>query len=669
MCGIAGCFGPSLDFQNQATLGTLGRMIDSIAHRGPDSDGVWADPEAGIALGHRRLAIIDVSEAGAQPMVSASGRFVVVYNGEIYNHQDLRDELEAAGPVPWRGHSDTETMLAGFEAWGIEATIRRSIGMFAIAVWDRRERVLTLVRDRMGEKPLYYGWQGEGRNAVFLFGSELKALRAHPAFADEIDRDALCLLLSYRYIGGTHSIYRGIQKLPPGSIARLSHEQPVPVVDTYWSAVDVAAAAAAENTRPLSETEAVDALEEVLTRSVARQMIADVPVGAFLSGGIDSSTIVALMQHCSNVPVRTFTIGMDEPRMDEAAHARRVAEHLGTEHTELYLGMDDLLAILPELPQIYDEPLADASQIPTLLISRLARQHVTVSLSGDGGDELFCGYDRYDQADRFWRHVSRAAPFVRRAAERAATAVPESAWDRLLKPLKPESGALGQRIHRIAGYGRSGSLHELQLKILAYWPDPPVIGGAEPPWALTADNVPDTLSGLDQMMLRDIGSFLADDVLTKVDRASMSVSLESRAPLLDHTVVEFAVRQPAALKLREGRSKWLLRQVLYRHVPEAIVDRPKAGFSVPVASWLRGPLRDWAENLLDPVRLGTAGYLDPEPVRRKWLEHQSGSFDWHNQLWSVLMFQAWLEAERDGRSSRHAAAAGGRPVPQASVRA
>ena len=646
MCGIAGYLQAAAGPADDEAERRLRRMIAAIAHRGPDSDGIWADPEAGVGFGHKRLSIVDLSAAGAQPMTSHSGRYVTVYNGEIYNHADLRREIDASGAkVAWRGHSDTETMLAGFDLWGIPDTIRRCVGMFAIAVWDRQDRVLTLARDRIGEKPLYYGWQGEGDQSALLFGSELKALRAHPSFGAGIDRDSLCLFFRHSYIGEDRSVYRAIRKVEPGCLLQVSAGAPEPVVVRYWCAAEVASGARSGGGDGLEPDEAVDALEELLKQAVGQQMVADVPVGAFLSGGVDSSAVVALMQACSNKRVHTFSIGFDDDALNEAGHARRVADHLGTEHTELYVGSEELLGVVPRLPHIYDEPFGDSSQIPTILVSELARRHVTVSISGDGGDELFCGYPRYLQAQKFWRGIGPLPGALRRVAADAVAAVPARYLSGAARLARPGARMTGQRIQRVAGYATSGSLAELHRSIVSHWTETPVIDGAEPDWILSDPGFAPGLCGIDKMMLLDVRSYLPDDVLAKVDRATMSTSLESRAPLLDHRVVEFALRLPLACKVRDGQQKWALRQLLYRYVPKALVERPKMGFSVPIASWLRGPLREWAEDLLAAPRLRREGFLKVEPVRRKWSEHLSGSFDWSYHLWNALMFQAWLEAQ------------------------
>jgi asparagine synthase (glutamine-hydrolysing) len=644
MCGIVGCLG------GVVTDAILNRMSEALVHRGPDDSGVWLDVDASTGLAHRRLSVVDLSPEGHQPMNSNSGRYVVVYNGEIYNHMECRDALSMTG-VGWRGHSDTETLLAGFDAWGIQDTIERCIGMFAFAVWDKVTHTLTLGRDRLGEKPLYYGWQGAGQNAAFLFGSELKALKAHPAFIADIDRKALSLLMRHNYIPAPYSIYQGIAKLEAGCLLTVSLAHPEPKVMRYWSAAKVAVTGCAA---PFSgtPTQAVDALEVLLKSAVQQQMMADVPLGAFLSGGIDSSTVVALMQAQSNRPVKTFTIGFNEEGYNEAVHAKAVAKHLGTDHTELYVSPKQALDVIPLLPKLYSEPFSDSSQIPTFLVSQLARQQVTVSLSGDAGDELFCGYNRYLLADKLWKKLSVLSPSIRRLSARGLTALSPSRWNSLLEPIQgllPGSfrqANLGDKLHKAAGVLTAADVDALYLGLVSHWDDPAsvVIGGTEPPTLLTG-SAPQ-LSGLDdiqRMMALDALTYLPDDILVKVDRAGMGVSLEGRVPFLDHRVVEFAWSLPQSMKLRDGVGKWVLRQVLYRHVPKELVERPKMGFGVPIGDWLRGPLRDWAENLLDEDRLRREGFFYPEPIRKKWAEHLSCARNWQYHLWDVLMFQAWLE--------------------------
>jgi asparagine synthase (glutamine-hydrolysing) len=633
-------------------------MAQAISRRGPDDVGVWFDETLGIALGHRRLSIVDLSPAGHQPMLSANGTLVLAYNGEIYNHLTLRTELERTAQAPtWRGHSDTETLLAGFSAWGVQSTLERCIGMFAFALWNRTASTLTLGRDRLGEKPLYYGWQGQGagqgEGAIFLFCSELKALKAHPAFRADIDRNALCLLMRHNCIPAPHSIYQGIHKLEAGCLLTVSRAHPEPRITRYWSAAKVVVAGAAQ---PFAGTavQAVDALEGLLKNAVAQQMVADVPLGAFLSGGVDSSTVVALMQAQSAQRVKTFTIGFNELGYNEAEHAKAVAAHLGTDHTELYVTPQQAMNVIPRLPTLYCEPFSDFSQIPTFLVAQLARQQVTVSLSGDAGDELFGGYNRYLITSGLWKKLSTLPAGSRRLASRGLTAIAPERWNALLRPVQGMLPAnlrhvnLGDKLHKGAGVLAAGSVDALYLGLVSHWDDPAsvVIGGTEPPTLLTG-NAP-ALPGLDdiqRMMALDTLTYLPDDVLVKVDRAAMGVSLEGRVPFLDHRVVEFAWSLPQSMKLRDGVGKWALREVLYRHVPKVLIERPKMGFGVPIGDWLRGPLRDWAEALLDEARLRQEGYFHPAPIREKWEDHLSGARNWQYHLWDVLMFQAWLEQE------------------------
>ena len=651
MCGFVGFLGGITPYGRLGGEAMLKRMADTIAYRGPDDAGYWCDEDHRVGLGHRRLAIVDLSLAGHQPMQSASGRYIIAFNGEIYNHLLLRQELRATGQTPsWRGHSDTEMLLAGFDAWGIQGTVERATGMFAFAVWDRQTKALTLARDRLGEKPLYYGWQGRGNGAVFLFGSELKALRAHPDFENNINRGALGLHLRHNYIPSPYSIYEGISKLLPGSLLTVSLQLREPQVRAYWSGAQVAESGLANAFEGDAE-QAVDALEVLLKDAVRQQMMADVPLGAFLSGGVDSSTVVALMQAQSSRPVKTFTIGFNEEGYNEAVHAKAVARHLGTDHTELYVTAEQARAVIPLLPTLYDEPFSDSSQIPTYLVSGLARQHVTVSLSGDAGDELFCGYNRYQMTANLWRKLTAVPLPLRKLAARGLTSISPQSWNRLADALArflPSSARLanvGDKLHKGAGVLSSQSADALYLGLVSHWHDPAsvVIGGHEPPTLLTG-NVP-ALNGLDdvqRMMALDMLTYLPDDILTKVDRAAMGVSLETRVPFLDHRVVEFAWSLPQSMKLRDGQSKWALRQVLYRHVPKALIERPKMGFGVPIDIWLRGPLRGWAEDLLSEARLKREGFFNPAPIRRKWAEHLSGQRNWQYHLWDVLMFQAWL---------------------------
>lgn len=662
MCGLVGFLGGT-SFGSGAAGALLREMGDCIRHRGPDSSDIWLDADERIGLAHARLAIVELSPAGAQPMSSPDGRFVTVYNGEIYNHMDMRAELEKAGHrFEWRGHSDTETLMASIQTWGVAATLERAIGMFALALWDRQEKTLTLARDRVGEKPLYFGWQGNGADKTLLFGSELKAMAGHPSFEGEIDRGALSLFMRLGYIPAPHSIYKGIGKLPPGCFAIFSTGADAPTIEQYWSGAEAARSGRAHPYAGSAE-DAVDDLESLLMDAVGRQMMSDVPLGAFLSGGIDSSTIAALMQKQSSRPVRTFTIGFHEQDYNEATHAAAVAEHLGTDHTELYVTADQAMAVIPRLPAIYDEPFADASQIPTFLVSQLARQHVTVSLSGDAGDELFAGYNRYQMTDRFWGRLSTLPRPLRTAAARGLTSISPRNWDRMasavggMMPRAARMALLGDKIHKGAGVLSSRSVSDLYLGMVSSFRDPEslVIGGREPPTALAGD-MPDLtgLNDIERMMALDLLVYLPDDILAKVDRAAMSVSLETRVPFLDHRLVEFAWKLPLDYKLRDGETKWPLRQLLYRHVPKALIERPKMGFGVPIGDWLRGPLRDWAENLLDEARLRREGFFRPEPIREMWKAHQEGHVNMQYHLWIVLMFQSWLETQgavaRPGRA-------------------
>jgi asparagine synthase (glutamine-hydrolysing) len=648
MCGIAG-------FLTQTDAGRAsaiaGRMTGAIVHRGPDDSDVWTDEAAGVALAHRRLAILDLSPQGRQPMLSHCGRYVIAFNGEVYNFAAIREALEKTGVVPvWHGHSDTEVMLAAIAAWGLEAALTKFVGMFAFALWDRETRTLSLARDRLGEKPLYYGWQGE----TFLFGSELKALRAHPAFRAEIDRDALALFLRHNAIPAPYSIYRGIRKLPPGTFLQLRAGQKDAQPVAYWSARSVAEAGQRNLFRG-SDAEAATELEHLLGQAVGGQMVADVPLGAFLSGGIDSTTIVALMQEQSRRPVKTFTIGFNEAGYNEAEHAHAVARHLGCEHTELYVTPRDAMDVIPNLSSTYDEPFADSSQIPTCLVSHLARQHVTVSLSGDGGDELFGGYNRYFWARNIWRKLGWAPRPLRAALAGVLTTLPPSTWNTAFHklerwlPVRLRYANPGDKLHKAAEILAVRSPEEIYLGLVSHWKHPAqlVPGSIEPLTLLTDPGQQADLPDFEhRMMLLDTVTYLPDDILAKVDRAAMAVSLETRVPLLDHRVVEFSWTLPLDMKIRHGQGKWLLRQVLYRHVPQAMMERPKMGFGVPIDHWLRGPLKAWAAALIEPGRLAREGFFDPVPIQKKWLEHQAGSRNWSYYLWDVLMFQAWHEAAK-----------------------
>lgn len=640
MCGIAGI----ATWRLSSVLPLeLKRMTDPISHRGPDDWGAWIDDEAGIGLGQRRLSIIDLSPQGHQPMLSASGRWVMSYNGEIYNFAELRSALEQSDQAPaWRGHSDTEVLLACVEVWGIEATLRKAVGMFAISIWDRQRKVLTLARDRMGEKPLYYGRVG---NRV-LFGSELKALTAVAGGELEIDREAVREFLRFSYVPAPRSIWKGIRKLPPGHWLELTAVQDTdnaPI--SFWQLGAEGHDELVTRLATSSDAHLVDEVQARLTDAIRLQMVSDVPLGAFLSGGVDSSTVVALMQKLSNRPVRTFTIGFDQPEFNEAPYANEVARHLGTEHTELYVTAKDAEQLIPSLPNIYDEPFADSSQIPTTLVSLLTKQHVTVSLSGDGGDELFAGYPRYALAANLWKKVSGLPQPLRKAASALLGTPSAGAWDNILSvlPTSTRQNINGRRMHRLSQLLVTRSLGEMYVRLMSQWqPEEHLVLGL-PTKTFTLDHWDDRLNSIEAMRRWDVSQYLPDDLLVKVDRASMSASLEVRAPLLDHRVVDLAFAIPGHALTRQGVGKWVLRQVLYRHVPKALIERPKTGFSVPLAAWLRGPLRGWAEDLLSESRLRDGGLLDAGPVRTLWQEHLSGRFDRSSYLWNVLMLQAWAQ--------------------------
>lgn len=648
MCGIAGFL--NLKQTIKDPMGALERMTNSIAHRGPDDHGHWFDHAAGIALGHRRLSILDLSPAGHQPMLSASGRYVIVFNGEIYNYRDVRVELEALADskVPiWRGHSDTEVMLAAFEAWGVEEAVKRFVGMFAVALWDRQNRCLHLIRDRVGEKPLYYGWVGD----TFLFGSELKALRAHPSWRADINRDALTLYLRHNYIPAPYSIYAGIHKLIPGTILTIRSGKDTndhfTAPEPYWS-LNKVVAQGMEKPYIGTEKEAIEQLDSLLRDSVRQQMIADVPLGAFLSGGVDSSTIIALMQAQSNRPVKTFTIGFNETEYNEAEHAKAVARHLHTDHTDLYVTPQDAMNVIPQLPDLYDEPFSDASQIPTYLVSQLTRRYVTVSLSGDAGDELFGGYNRYFLVMSLWNKIGWMPRALRSALAAGCTALSPAHWNSIatVLPTKFRLRNTGDKLHKLAEILAVESPEVMYHQLVSHWKEPSrvVCGAYEPTTLLTDSSKPRELPDFtQQMMYLDSLTYLPDDILVKVDRAAMGVSLETRVPFLNHRLIEFSWRLPLSLKIRNGEGKWLLRQVLYKYVPKELIERPKMGFGIPIDSWLRDPLRDWADALLDEKRLREEGFFNPQPIREKWAEHLSGSRNWQYLLWDVLMFQSWLE--------------------------
>ncbi len=647
MCGIAGFWNTKPGSASELKAIAC-QMAERLVHRGPDDAGVWMDPAVGLALSFRRLAIFDVSPSGHQPMVSRSGRYVIVFNGEVYNFHELRKELESHGHV-FRSQSDTEVILAAVTQWGLEPAVARFVGMFAFALWDRQHRNLHLVRDRLGIKPLYYGWTA----ATFFFASEPRALRAYPGWTPEINRDALALHMRYSYIPQPHSIYRGIYKLPPGCIWTIHSGGPrgSGTPRPYWSAKEVAEGGAQSPLR-CSHPELIERLDHLLRDAVRLRMRADVPLGAFLSGGVDSSTVAALMQAQSGRPIKTYTIGFHENEYDEARYASLVARHLGTTHTEFYVTPRETLAVIPKLPALYDEPFSDSSQIPTHLVSCLARREVTVSLSGDGGDEVFGGYNRYFWFRRMWRVIEGTPAAWRGFAAWGLQRLPPRFWNRLFSTVDPLVPARlrvrlpGDKIHKLANLLGSRRPEELYLRLVSQWfsPDAVVLGANHAPHVLSEPSLWPKLSDFTRLMMYlDLVSYLPDDILTKVDRASMGVGLEARVPLLDHRVVEFSSRLPLNLKVNKGVGKRILRQVLERYLPPEMMERPKMGFGVPVGKWLCGPLREWAEDLLDLGRLKREGYLRPEPIRQLWAEHLAGHRDWQYSLWPVLMFEAWLE--------------------------
>lgn len=675
MCGVAGFLISNINSMGQLEE-IVTNMVLNIAHRGPDDAGAWA--EMGVALGHRRLSVIDLSEAGHQPMESGSGRFVIAFNGEIYNHMELRAQLEKISGLKksWIGHSDTETLIAGFEAWGVEVTLKRSVGMFAFALWDRKNKELTLARDRFGEKPMFYGWSGSGTNSAFVFGSELKAIRAYPGFDNQVSREALSLYMRFNYVPAPHSIYTNIFKLEPGCMLTIASGT-TPTINallrppfnigqmaiTRWWSLASAVQYGAGN-QITEEAEVLNALEHRLGEAVRLQSLSDVPIGAFLSGGVDSSTIVALMQQQTMHQVKTFTVGFEEAEFDESPNARAVAKHLGTDHTELFVTANEAQDVIPKLPYFYDEPFADSSQIPTYLVCKAASHKVTVALSGDAGDELFGGYNRYFWGPRIWSRLAWLPFPARQLLGRLICNIPIPSLDSLGRAVNAfipsNQGILrtGDKAHKL-GLRLSSvrNMDDLYLSLVSEWQDPDQVVKGVVPRTFVEKNaarsfldipLPDLGTEEHQlrMMYLDSMTYLPDDILCKVDRAAMATSLETRVPFLDHRVVELAWQIPLHMKIRGNESKWALRQVLHKYVPRELIDRPKAGFGIPVGQWLRGPLKDWAESLLAESRLETEGYFYPSLIRQKWAEHLSGLRDHTGSLWTVLMFQAWLE-ERD----------------------
>jgi len=649
MCGIAGYYSPNRVTEDRART-TLRAMTDAIIHRGPDDQGHWYDLDAGIGLGMRRLSIIDLSPAGHQPMRSACGRYVLIFNGEIYNHKSIRAELETRNQAPtWRGHSDTEVLLAAISAMGFKKALQRANGMFAIALWDSQEKTFELAVDRFGEKPLYCGWT----NGHFLFGSELKSLRVHPGWAGDIDRNAITLLLRHVYIPAPYCIYQNFKKVEPGKIVRLNTRDGQCVSDHYWSSAEMVEQGL-KSPLDISEGEAVDAFEALLSDAVGLRMEADVPLGAFLSGGFDSTAIVAMMQRRSSRPVRTFTIGFDTKGYDEAPFAKKVAEHLRTEHTELYVTPREAMDVIPFLPTMYDEPFADSSQIPTFLVSKMAKQHVTVALSGDGGDELFGGYQRYFVSDRIIPNISKLPIGLRRLAADAIEKVGSHRWNALYEVLTLGKGKMliGDRALKLASLIREATNLGGYRNLISSWDYPlNVLADAKEYTLRFDDPIVSKIGFIEQMMYLDLITYLPGDILTKVDRASMAASLEARVPFLDHRVAEFAWRLPLSQKVSGGVGKKIIRHLVYRHVPRRLMDRPKAGFGIPLEDWLRGPLRDWAEALLSPDHMRASGYFNPDVVAATWKRHLAGQHNEQARLWPILMFEAWLENQRSDAAS------------------
>ena len=652
MCGINGFYSKtSSTFNNVIT-----NMNSAISHRGPDTDGVWCDKGTGVVLGHQRLSIIDLSKAGHQPMQSHSERFIITYNGEIYNHLEIRNELEKSDyHIYWRGTSDTETLLQAIEFWGIEITLQKIVGMFAFAVWDKKNRNLTLARDRMGEKPIYFGWQGKGDNKVFLFGSELKGLKVHPLFEREINRDVVALQLRHNCIPAPYSIYKNIYKLLPAHFLQLTDkdlkEGLLPNSKPYWSLNEVAISGTG-NLLPNNISNIRGELENILKKTVKQQMISDVPLGAFLSGGIDSSTIVALMQSQSTQPIKTFTIGFHEQSYNEARYAKDVAKHLGTDHTEFYVSDKQALEVIPKLSNIYDEPFSDSSQIPTFLVSQLAKRNVKVSLSGDGGDELFCGYNRYTMSKNWWNKIAMIPLPLRNFLSDRITSISPNSWNKLLKIFLRSNylGNLGDLMYKFSRVLRCETLDNAYVKLISHFDNPTEIVLNSRKKETRLSNYNSELEQFDnqqKMMIFDALTYLPDDILVKVDRASMANSLEIRTPFLDHRVVEYSWKIPQSLKFKYGHGKWILRQILNNYVPKKIIERPKMGFGVPIDSWLRGELRDWAESLLNETRLKNEGYFDHNYIKKIWNEHLSKKKNWQHQLWDILMFQSWLDKEKN----------------------
>lgn len=647
MCGIAGFISErNLDFKN-----ILDTMILKMNHRGPDSSGTWYHENLKIGLGHARLSIVDLSQTGHQPMVSFSKRYQIVFNGEIYNHLELRNQLDREQKIFWKGTSDTETLLAAIEIWGLQETLAKCIGMFAIALFDSENETLTLIRDRMGEKPLYYGWVNEN----FVFASEIKSLQSFPLFSNKINRNALALYMQHAAIPEPYSIYESIFKLEVGSLLTFDLKNKSIEKNKYWSTIALANTKQ-ESLHVETPNQAVSQLEELLFNAVGQQMQADVPLGAFLSGGVDSSTIVAIMQAQSKTKINTFSIGFDQKEYNEAIHAKKVASHIGTNHHEAYISSKELLDIVPQIPKIYSEPFSESSQIPTFLVSKIAKKKVTVSLSGDAGDELFCGYSRYKLACQSWNRISKIPSFVRGSIGNGIQTLPYPILKTLVAPIKGKKNEKGIPINVVDKLLKASELLKFKNRQEFYAKGFMTHNLQANDWVLESEKVatyfesnPLHISNYyAEMMATDLITYLPNNNLAKVDRASMANSLETRVPLLDHRVVDFALSLPVEYKLRNGVDKWVLREVLYKYVPKNLIERPKMGFGVPLAIWLRGPLKEWCENLIDEKRLIEEGFFNAKIVRTRWKEHLSGIRNWENQLWDVVVFQAWLDEHKNG---------------------
>ena len=653
MCGLAGFFNPNAVDTEEEMVSQLAFMADAIVHRGPDSFGYWVDATIGFGLAHRRLAVLDVTENGHQPMVSKNGRYIIAFNGEIYNHMSLRKVLSAEhGILSWRGNSDTETLLSAIEVWGIRNTLENCIGMFAFAVWDREKRELVLARDRIGEKPMYYGWQGEGKQKIFLFGSDLSALKRNEMFSAQINRHALGLYVQRSYVPSPLSIYSEIKKLESGNYLIVNFDKKSMISQAFWSLKSLSPDIFIGGNE-WQEIDVVDELDRLLTASVNRQMISDVPLGAFLSGGIDSSTVVAIMQALSSKQINTFTIGFDDIKFNEATYAQAIANYLGTSHNEFYVSSKDALDVIPKLPSIYSEPFADSSQIPTYLVSSLAAQKVTVSLSGDGGDELFGGYNRYVYYQRYWGAIDKLPLVIRRFMQKLLFNFPSSSpsfiFDCLRKvtPSRYSHILSSDLLHKLIKVLAARDSSQFYTALVNHWDPVSIVRGYDQ-FVTSSMNQKICFPSIDtvqEMMLHDALNYLPDDILTKLDFAAMSVSLETRTPFLDQKVVEFAAHLPTSYKIRGGTGKWALRQVLARYIPDELFERRKHGFGIPLGRWLRGPLRDWAETLLSEERLLREGFFNPTPIRKKLAEHMEGRNNWEHHLWDILMFQSWFEAQ------------------------